>query len=75
MSIKSFGAKLFAKYIHNKNQKWINNPVETQQKIFLDLIEQAKNTQFGKDHHFEEIKSFEDFQQRVPVRDYEQLRH
>lgn len=74
MSLKSFGAKLFAKYIHNKNQKWINNPVGTQQKIFRDLIEQAKNTQFGKDHHFEEIKSFEDFQQRVPVRDYEQLR-
>ena len=32
------------------------------------------DTQFGKDHFFAEIKTFQDFQQRVPVRDYEQLK-
>lgn len=74
MSIKSIGAKLFASFIHHKTQKWVNNPIETQQKVFEELIQQAKNTQFGKDHHFEQIKSFEDFAKNVPVRDYEELR-
>jgi hypothetical protein len=42
MSIKSFAAKIFAKVVHNKTQAWANNPVETQQKVFQDLINQAK---------------------------------
>jgi len=75
MSIKSIAAKLFAKSIHNKTQKWASNPVETQQKVFNDLIRQAKETQFGKDHKFIEIKTFEDFAKQVPIRDYEELKH
>ncbi|WP_345093479.1 GH3 auxin-responsive promoter family protein [Flavobacterium chungnamense] len=74
MSIKSIAAKIFAKSIHNKTQKWASNPVETQQKVFNDLIRQAKETQFGKDHKFNEIKTFEDFAKQVPIRDYEELK-
>lgn len=74
MSIKSIAAKIFAKSIHKKTQKWASNPVETQQKVFNDLIRQAKNTQFGKDHKFNAIKTFEDFAKQVPIRDYEQLK-
>ncbi len=74
MSIKSIAAKLFAQYIHNKVQTWATKPVETQEKVFRDLIEQAQNTQFGKDHDFANIKTFQDFAAKVPIRDYEQLR-
>lgn len=74
MSIKAFAAKLFAKHIHNKTQKWAQNPIETQQKVFKDLIQKAKETKFGKDHHFDKINSFEEYQKNVPIRDYEQLR-
>lgn len=74
MSIKSIAAKIFAKKIHNKTQKWATNPVVTQQKVFTDLIRQAKNTQFGKDHDFENIKSHADFAAKVPLRDYEELK-
>lgn len=74
MSIKSIAAKIFAKSIHKKTQKWASNPVETQQKVFNDLIRQAKETQFGKDHKFIEIKTFEDFAKQVPIRDYEELK-
>lgn len=74
MSIKSIAAKLFAKVIYNKTQKWAQNPVETQRKVFLELISNAKDTQFGKDHKFSEIKSFDDFAQQVPIRDYEDLK-
>jgi hypothetical protein len=74
MSIKSFAAQLFAKHIHKKTQAWANNPVETQRKVFQELIHQAKDTVFGKDHHFSEIKTVEDFAKQVPIRDYEELR-
>ncbi len=74
MSIKSIAAKLLAKSIHNKVQSWATKPIETQQKVFRDLIGQAKFTLFGKDHDFTNIKTFEDFAAKVPIRDYEELR-
>ncbi len=74
MSIKSIAAKLFAQLIHHKTQKWASNPVATQQKVFKDLIRQAKNTQFGIDHQFSEIYTAEDFENHVPIRDYEELK-
>ena len=58
MSVKSIIAKQFAKYIYRKTQRWVNNPVKTQNKVFQKLIAQAKETQFGKDHHFEQIPVF-----------------
>ena len=72
--IKKIGAKIFAKFIHDKNQKWIKNPLIAQQKIFDYLIKKAKATDFGRDHDFCKIKNYKDFQLMVPIRDYEGLR-
>ncbi|UPT72034.1 MAG: GH3 auxin-responsive promoter family protein [Flavobacterium sp. JAD_PAG50586_2] len=74
MSLKTTAAKIFAKVIHNKTQRWVGNPIETQQKVFRNLLASANKTQFGKDHNFIEIKSFDDFAKQVPIRDYEELR-
>lgn len=74
MSIKAFGAKLFAKYIHFREQQWITNPLRAQQKTFFALIRNAQYTQFGLDHDFSNIKSYKDFSNRVPIRDYEALK-
>lgn len=73
-SVKAALSKPFAKYIAKRIKKWSSKPVETQQKVFDDLITEAKTTAFGKDHEFNEIKSYEDFKTRVPVRDYEELK-
>jgi phenylacetate-coenzyme A ligase PaaK-like adenylate-forming protein len=74
MSIKSIAAKLFALFIYKKEQNWIQHPIETQHMVFQDLLNQAKETQFGNDHNFAAIKTFEDFARQVPIRDYEGLR-
>lgn len=74
MSIKSFAAKLFAKKINSDTQKWAQNPVETQQKVFASLIAKAAKTKFGEDHDFASIKTHADFTGKVPVRDYEELK-
>ena len=74
MSIKSFAAKIFARKIYNQTNRWANKPVETQFEVFKSLIKNATETEFGKDHQFDRIKTFEDFQKNVPIRDYEDLK-
>lgn len=73
-SIKAALAKPFAKRIYKKVQKWANNPIQTQDKVFKDLISQATSTTFGIDHDFISINNYQDFVQRVPIRDYEDLK-
>ncbi|MDN3491577.1 GH3 auxin-responsive promoter family protein [Winogradskyella bathintestinalis] len=73
-SFKAALSKLFAKFIAMRIQKWATKPVETQQKVFENLISEAKHTAFGKDHNFNAISSIEDFQSNVPIRDYEDLK-
>lgn len=75
MSIKSVAARIFAEFIYKKNLSWINNPIETQNKVLSNLISQAKDTQFGKDHNFININNFGDFANNVPIRDYEAIKH
>lgn len=74
MSIKSLGAKLFARYIRLKTKQWSSHPEETQLKVFKMLIKRGRQTQFGKDHQFDQIKSFTDFAQHIPIQDYEGLK-
>lgn len=74
MFLKEIAAKIFAKYIANQTQRWVSNPVQTQQKVFEDLVSFAEKTSFGKDHLFSELKTHADFVKHVPVRDYEQLK-
>ncbi|MEZ0129337.1 GH3 auxin-responsive promoter family protein, partial [Flavobacterium sp. LBUM151] len=74
MSVKSIAAKLFAGKIYYQTLAWANKPVETQLAVFESLIKNAKNTSFGVDHHFDKIKTYEDFRKNVPVRDYEDLK-
>ena len=74
MSIKAIAAKAFARVIYRKTQSWAQNPVSTQQKVFHNLIRNAKKTQFGIDHQFATIKTYEDFARQVPICDYEALK-
>ena len=73
-SLKALVAKPYAKYARNKIAKWSNNPHETQQKVFKNLIKTAAETGFGQDHDFDKISSHEDFVRQVPIRDYEDLK-
>lgn len=74
MSIKSAAAKIFARKIYKQTQEWANKPVETQLAVFKSLINSAKKTEFGVAHQFDKIKTVEDFQKNVPIRDYEDLK-
>jgi phenylacetate-coenzyme A ligase PaaK-like adenylate-forming protein len=71
MGIKSVLAKPLASYVAKSIEKQKFNALEDQQKIFLSLISQAQVTEFGKEHHFNQINAHEEFKQAVPIRDYE----
>lgn len=75
MGIKAALSKPFAAWVVRQVERWKKQPIQTQQKVFNQLVDRAKNTAFGRDHQFAEIKTYQDFKKRVPIRDYEQLRH
>lgn len=75
MGYKSFFVRFLAKWITHSNQHWVSDPVNAQEKWFKKLIKKGATTQFGKDHAFGEIHTYEDFKKRVPIVDYEGLSH
>ncbi len=74
MSVKSFAAKIFASYVRRQIDSWANEPVKTQKRVFEQLLKKAANTEFGKDHGFQNISGYREYAARVPVRDYEDLK-
>src|SRR6201996_3474567 len=74
MGLKAGLSKLFAILVNRQLNKLRANAPQLQHNTFLKLIEQAKDTDFGKVHNFAQIKTYEDFKKQVPVRDYEELR-
>lgn len=74
MGIRSILAKPFAAFIAAETKKWSQNPHLYQEKIRQHLISEAAHTSFGKDHSFGSIRSYEDFKNNIPVRDYEELK-
>jgi hypothetical protein len=45
-SLKALLAKPYARRIQKKVSKWTNNPSQTQEKVFQQLIKQAAHSQF-----------------------------
>ena len=74
MGLKSALSKPFAAWVNRQVSRWKNNPIAAQDKVFFALLNKAKSTAFGQDHGFETIKTYQDFKNSVPIRDYEQLR-
>ena len=74
MGIRAVLAKPFAAYISGQTKEWSFKPVQSQDKVFNQLIATGRETVFGKDHGFESIKNYSDFKKQVPVRDYEDIK-
>ena len=72
--LKKTAALIWAKNHVKKSASFKNNAVQNQKDLLLALIKKAEKTLFGRTHLFEEITSIKDFQNKVPVADYEQLK-
>ena len=73
MGVRSILSKPIASYVVSQQRKWMNYPGKFQDAQFKNLISRAKSTLFGHDHDFNSINTYEDFKDRVPVKDYEGL--
>ena len=67
-------SKPFASYIYKGIRKGMATAVEDQENILKQLVKTGRNTEFGKEHGLDKCKSYEEFRQAVPLRDYEQLK-
>jgi len=72
--LKKNAALIWAKKHVQKTEEFKKNAEENQAKLLLSLIDTAKKTLFGRTYDFENIRSVEDFQAKVPVADYEDLK-
>lgn len=72
--LKKNAALVWAKKHVQKAEEFKKNGVKNQEKLLLSLVETAQKTLFGRTHTFETIKSVKDFQEKVPVADYEDLK-
>lgn len=63
----------FMKRRFERIEQFMKYPIETQQRIFSELIETARYTEWGSRYNYAQIKSVQEFQEQVPVSAYEQL--
>ena len=63
--MKTIIAILYAHLVKRRNKKWIDNPIKWQTNTFKKLIKNGKKTEFGKNHDFENIKSYEQYKDNV----------
>jgi hypothetical protein len=53
--------------------KQLEDPVGSQEKCLRRVLNRAKDTVYGKQHGFQDIRSIEEFQRVVPINSYESL--
>ncbi|MBR6647845.1 MAG: GH3 auxin-responsive promoter family protein, partial [Bacteroidaceae bacterium] len=58
----------------DKISKYAGNTEAIQNKVLRSLIDSAKNTEWGREHKYDEIRRYSDFVTRVGVQDYETLK-
>lgn len=73
-ALKKYIAKRWAEKFVKSSKKFVQNAVQDQEALLQSLVNKAKETQFGKYHDFANIHNLQDFQERVPLADYEDLK-
>lgn len=73
MGMRATLGKPLAKLIAGSIERNAARATETQNYWFKKLVATAKQTRFGREHGFAQIKSYADFKKHVPIRDYEAM--
>ena len=53
---------------------FMKHPIDVQNELFLNLINTAKNTEWGRKYDYKSIKNYNDYKNRVPLQDYASLK-
>ncbi|WP_276877644.1 GH3 auxin-responsive promoter family protein [Chryseobacterium joostei] len=71
---KKNAALIWAKKHVQKTEEFKKNAEKNQEDLLISLVSTAQKTLFGREHNFENIHSVKEFQDSVPVADYEDLK-
>lgn len=63
----------FLKRRFERIEQFMKYPIETQQRIFSELLETARYTEWGSTYNYGQIRSVKEYQEQVPVSTYEEL--
>lgn len=70
--VRKMADSLLVRYAHHRTAALDRmDAAKVQANALLQMVRQARNTRFGRDHDFDRITSVADYQARVGVRDYE----
>lgn len=64
-------ASWFLKKRFHQIELFLKYPIEVQEELLQHLLQQAKNTEIGKQYDFTSIKTYREFADRIPVTKYE----
>ncbi len=70
--INSFASWVLKQRIH-QIELFLKYPNEVQNELLFSLLKFAKDTETGKAYDFAPIKSYEEFSNRVPIVNYEDI--
>ena len=70
--INSIASWVLKQRIH-QIELFLKYPNEVQEELLINLIRSTENTIIGKQYSFNSIKSYDAFQERVPISNYEDL--
>jgi len=73
MAFNSIFGWLLKKRIH-QIELFKKHPIEVQREWFERLIDEGKSTLFGQHHDFDEINSYNDFKNNVPLHSYDEMK-
>ena len=68
--------KLFTWWMQKRMHQidlFLKYPIEVQNELFHDLIRNSQNTEWGSKYDYSSIKDINQFKERVPIQDYEDL--
>ena len=71
--INSIFTWLIKKRVH-QIELFKKHPIEVQQEWLKKLVEEAKSTEWGKQHRFKDITSIDAFKKQIPLQDYNSLK-
>ncbi len=72
--LKSTLLRPYAHFVRRRLLHRAGLAVELQEEIRRDLVRTARDTSYGRDHHFDRIRTYADFRREVPIGDYEAFR-
>ncbi len=74
MSLRDASFRLAYKRLCQPFLRKLENPVASQEACLRKILKRCKETVFGKQHSFSEIKTVADYQRKVPVSTYEDMK-